>query len=179
MCFSIPRTCGKHFLPPAGCGSIFPAKSYQDAWRSGSQLARGQVNMVDETKLHSPVHWTFEVLAVQYAVRYCGVEELGPFWWPVLAAALQFLVYLINWLNILLRCNGFTRILKAVVHQTGKEIRKESGLSVMSDSVTPWTVAYQAPLSMGFSRQEYWSGVPFPSPGDLLNPGIEPRTPVL
>ena len=45
--------------------------------------------------------------------------------------------------------------------------------------VTPWTVAYQAPLPMGFSRQEYWSGVPFPSPGDLPNPGIEPRSPAL
>ena len=43
--------------------------------------------------------------------------------------------------------------------------------------VTPWTVAYQAPLSMGFSRQEYWSGLPFPSPGDLPNPGIEPWSP--
>ena len=42
---------------------------------------------------------------------------------------------------------------------------------------TPWNVAYQAPLSMGFSRQEYWSGLPFPSPGDLPNPGIEPRSP--
>ena len=42
---------------------------------------------------------------------------------------------------------------------------------------TPWTVANQAPLSMGFSRQEYWSGLPFPSPGDLPNPGIEPRSP--
>ena len=39
---------------------------------------------------------------------------------------------------------------------------------------TPWTVGHQAPLSMGFSRQEYWSGLPFPSPGDLPNPGIEP-----
>ena len=44
---------------------------------------------------------------------------------------------------------------------------------------TPWTVAYQAPLSMGFSRQEYWSGLPFPSPGDLPNPGIEPGSPAL
>ena len=42
---------------------------------------------------------------------------------------------------------------------------------------TPWTVAYQAPPSMGFSRQEYWSGLPFPSPRDLPNPGIEPRSP--
>ena len=44
---------------------------------------------------------------------------------------------------------------------------------------TPWTVACQAPLSMGFSRQEYWSGLPFPSPGDLPNPGIEPGSPAL
>ena len=42
---------------------------------------------------------------------------------------------------------------------------------------TPWTVAYQAPPSMGFSRQEYWSGLPLPSPGDLPNPGIEPGSP--
>ena len=44
---------------------------------------------------------------------------------------------------------------------------------------TPWTVTYQVPLSMGFSRQEFWSGLPFPSPGDLSNPGIEPRSPAL
>ena len=43
----------------------------------------------------------------------------------------------------------------------------------------PWTVASQAPLSMGFPRQEYWSGLPFPSPGDLLDPGIKPRSPAL
>ena len=43
----------------------------------------------------------------------------------------------------------------------------------------PWTVAHQAPPSMGFSRQEYWSGLPFPSPGDLPDPGIEPRSPTL
>ena len=42
---------------------------------------------------------------------------------------------------------------------------------------TPWTVAHQAPLSTGFSRQEYWSGLPCPSPGDLPHPGIEPRSP--
>ena len=44
---------------------------------------------------------------------------------------------------------------------------------------TPWTVAYQAPPSMEFSRQVYWSGLPFPSPGDLPNPGIEPGSPTL
>ena len=46
-------------------------------------------------------------------------------------------------------------------------------------SATPWTVAYQATLSMGFSRQEYWSGLPFPSPGDLPDPGIDPGSPAL
>ena len=45
--------------------------------------------------------------------------------------------------------------------------------------VTPWTVARQAPLSVGFSRQEYWSGLPFPYPGDLPDPGIEPGSPAL
>ena len=44
---------------------------------------------------------------------------------------------------------------------------------------TPWTVAYQASQTMGFSRQEYWSELPFPSPGDLPNPGIEPGSPTL
>ena len=47
----------------------------------------------------------------------------------------------------------------------------------MSDSATPWTVAHQAHLSMELSRQEYWSGFPFPSPGDLLNPVIKPGSP--
>ena len=46
-------------------------------------------------------------------------------------------------------------------------------LSHVQLSVTPWTVAHQVPLSLGFSRQEYSSGLPFPSPGDLLDPGIE------
>ena len=45
--------------------------------------------------------------------------------------------------------------------------------------VTPWTAAHKAPLPMGFPRQEYWSGLPFPSPGDLPNPGIEPASPAL
>ena len=52
-------------------------------------------------------------------------------------------------------------------------------LSCVRLFATPRTVAYQAPQSMGFSRQEYWSGLPFPSPGDLPNPGIEPGSPTL
>ena len=50
----------------------------------------------------------------------------------------------------------------------------------MSNSLrVPWTVAYQAPPSMGLSRQECWSGLPFPSPGDIPDPGIEPGSPAL
>ena len=56
---------------------------------------------------------------------------------------------------------------------------KVKSLSRVQLFATPWTVAYQVPLSMGFSRQEYWSGLPFPSPGDLPNPGIEPGSPAL
>ena len=57
--------------------------------------------------------------------------------------------------------------------------RKVKSLSHVRLFVTRWTVAYQASPSMGFSRQEYWSGLPFPSPGDLPNPGIKPRSPTL
>ena len=49
----------------------------------------------------------------------------------------------------------------------------------MSDSVTPCTVAHQAPLSVEFSRQEHWSGLPFPPPEDLPDPGMEPTSPTL
>ena len=52
-------------------------------------------------------------------------------------------------------------------------------LSCIQLFMTPWTVAHQAPLSMGFSKQEYWSGLPFPSSGYLSDPGVEPRSPAL
>ena len=56
---------------------------------------------------------------------------------------------------------------------------KVKSLSPLQFFATAWTVAYQAPPSMEFSRQEYWSGLPFPFPGDLPNPGIEPGSPTL
>ena len=58
-------------------------------------------------------------------------------------------------------------------------LMKVKSLSCVRLFATPWTVAHQAPPSMGFSRQEYWSGLPFPSPGDLPDPGIELRSPTL
>ena len=53
----------------------------------------------------------------------------------------------------------------------------ELNFSVVSHSATPWTVAHQAPMSMEFLRQKYWSGLPFPSPGDLPDPGMELTSP--
>ena len=58
-------------------------------------------------------------------------------------------------------------------------VSKVKSLSRVRLFATPWTVAYQAPQSMGFSRQEYWSGLPFPSSADLPDPGIEPGSPAL
>ena len=60
-----------------------------------------------------------------------------------------------------------------------KKVKEVKSLSRVRLFATQWTIAYQAPPSMGFSRQEYWNGLPFPSPGDLHDPGVEPRSPAL
>ena len=60
-----------------------------------------------------------------------------------------------------------------------KQKVKVKSLSCVRLFATPWTVVYQAPLSMGFSRQRYWSGLPFPPPGDLPNLEIKPGSPTL
>ena len=57
-----------------------------------------------------------------------------------------------------------------------KKVKSQSHVQLFA---TPWTVAYKAPPSMEFSRQEYWSGLPFPSPVGLPNPGIKPKSPAL
>ena len=64
-------------------------------------------------------------------------------------------------------------------HQSLLHMLKVKSLSRVRLFAIPWTIAHQDPLSMGFSRQEYWRGLPFPSPGDLPNPGIKPRSPAL
>ena len=64
-------------------------------------------------------------------------------------------------------------------HNTVHQLYVSESHSVVSDSLQPQTVACQSPLSMEFSRQEYLSGLPFPSPGDLPNPGIETGSPAL
>ena len=66
-----------------------------------------------------------------------------------------------------------------MLHWLEKKERKVKSLSYVWLFATLWTVGYKAPPSMGFSRQEYWSGLPHPSPGDLSNPGFKPRSPSL
>ena len=61
-------------------------------------------------------------------------------------------------------------------HDRGAKVKLLSCIRIFAN---PWTVAHQAPLSMGFSRQEYWSGLPFPSPENFPDPGIESRSPAL
>ena len=80
--------------------------------------------------------------------------------------------------QMLLRCLLLERKM-GQTHSKPSRSLKLLSCSVVSDSATPWTVADQAPLSTGFSRKEYWSGLPYPSQGDLPNPGIEPRSPTL
>ena len=70
-------------------------------------------------------------------------------------------------------------LLISLEHNTKPKAPVLGALSQVRLFLTLWTVARQAPLSMDFSRQEYWSGLPFPSPGNLPDPGIKPRSPVL
>ena len=71
---------------------------------------------------------------------------------------------------------ALTASLLLAVSCSSKHTRACSVASIVSDSATPWTAARQAPPSVGFSRQEYWSGLPCPCPGDLLDPGTEPMS---
>ena len=64
-------------------------------------------------------------------------------------------------------------------HNIVNQLYYTQSLSRVRLFVAPWTIALQAPLSLGFSRREYWSGLPFPSPGHLPNPGIKPTSPAL
>ena len=73
-----------------------------------------------------------------------------------------------------------TMIFSAAIGACCRQVtRKCLSLSHVGLFATPWTIAHQVPLSVGFSRQEYWSGLPFPSLGDFPDPGIEPGSPAL
>ena len=74
---------------------------------------------------------------------------------------------------------GFDLDKKSYLETTVTKVKSESEVVQSCPTLCdPWTVTHQAPPSMGFSRQEYWSGLPFPSPEDLPGPGIEPGSPI-
>ena len=82
--------------------------------------------------------------------------------------------------NMWIHASDHTTQMSELISESVPNLKvKVKSLSHARLFATPWTVAHQAPPSMGFSRQEYWSELPFPSPGDLPNPGIEPRSPAL
>ena len=116
-CFGIQQTLGKHFLPPAGCGSIFPTKSCWGAWRSGSQLERSNKHgrWGRTSQPNSFNSWRVGCMVPQLSVvenRALSIDQSWLLGW-------QFSLHRIDFLGILLRCNGFARILKAVMVQTG------------------------------------------------------------
>ena len=103
---------------------------------------------------------------------------INDFWWPLKFCTLgEWLAHLTLFPAILsLPILSFLPTASdLLLHLSGKV----KSLSRVRLFATPWTVAYQAPLSMRFFRQEFWSGLPFPSPWDLPNPGIKPRSPTL
>ena len=122
----------------------------------------------------SHVHKSVHNVCVSIAALQIGFV-VPSFYIPYICISIRYLSFSF-WLTSL--CMIGSRF----IHLIGTEEHSESESEVAQSCPTlcdPWTVAHQAPPSMGFSRQEYWSGVPFPSPGDLPDPGIEPRSPTL
>ena len=124
-------------------------------------------------------------------MKLCYLQQLGWTWrvicleqW-VRERQICFHLYLdskkySNWTSITKRkLTDTENRLQVARGEKGRKKVKVKSLSHVRLSVTPWTVAYQASQSMGFSRQDYWIGLPFPSPGDLPDPGIEPGSPTL
>ena len=104
--------------------------------------------------------------------RWKAVQEKCKYVWPLHSTKRT---------NLNVSDNSFLKCPTISISKQLKELKfslkvkvKVKSLSRVRLFTAPWTVAHQAPLSMGFSRQEYWSGWPFPFPGDLPNPGIEP-----
>ena len=125
----------QHFLRPAGCGSVFPAKSCWAAWRSGSQLARGQVNMADGPNFIAQFiqllkHWLCDM-------QSCIIPEN----WALFVDQCWLQVHLIDLLSILLRYNGFAEIQKAVV-EMGSRLPNSDQYRMRTFIVTYYRLAF-------------------------------------
>ena len=124
-----------------------------------------------------PFTFFFLLVMISTLVRTQGLPELS----KIISSQGQ----LVSNLNFLLPCKQtYSQILGIKTRTSLRNYysaynRKVKSLSHVRLFVTPWTVAYHVPSSMGFSRQDYWSGLPFPFPEDLPDPGIEPGSPAL
>ena len=135
-------------------------------------------------------YWSF---SISPSNEYSGLISFRIDWFDLLAVqgTLKSLLQRHSSKASILQCSAFFTIqLSHPYMTTGKtialtrrtfvsKVQTNVSLSRVPLFATPWTVAYQAPLSMEFSRQEYWSGLPFPSPGNLPHPGIEAGSPTL
>ena len=144
--------------------SYVPLRKIRHQWRVFSGLYLSKLSRFNEVRppcLHEGP--SFECHGNVFHCSFCGLKTHSyvipemPMWKQAVAVYLKLLIAML----LLLR-----------------KVKVKS-LNCVRLIATPWTVARQAPLSMGFSRQEYWSGLPFPSLGDLSNPGIKPRSPAL
>ena len=137
-------------------------------------------------------YWSFS-FSISPSNEYSGLISFRIDWFDLLAVqgTLKSLLQRHSSKASILQCSAFFTIqLSHPYMTTGKtialtrrtfvsKVQTNVSLSRVPLFATPWTVAYQAPLSMEFSRQEYWSGLPFPSPGNLPHPGIEAGSPTL
>ena len=156
-CTEDPR-CARWRIPEG-----WPAEEQNDPWR-GLLVTQGW-------PLHHPRNSNVATRLTRQAQGKDKVQIKSPFTRHLKCANMQepghwSVNSLCPWL-----LKNFTQITK-----TPEWVKSLSHVQLF---VTLWTVAYQTPLSMGFFRQEYWSGLPFPSPGDLADPGIEPGSPTL
>ena len=115
--------------------------------------------------------WTFRLLPCpSYCYWYCNEHWDAYILWTIFSSG-----YMPSEPNLhqYLYCVSYSTWYSSMYNRNvWSEVKSFSRVRLFA---TPWTVAHQAPPSLGFSRQEYWSGLPFPSPGDLPNPGIDPN----
>ena len=163
---------------------IEPAKRKRKQWGpAGREVNLAYFLIVHYFTLQSVLIWTFNYMVfLLVASEHSAWSQCSFSNWPVPATYSSVLAW---------RISVDRGTWRATVHGVAKSdtmeqlstaqcaIVKVKLLSRVRFFVTAWTVAYQAPPSMEFSRQEYWSGLSFPSPGDLPNPGIEPGSPAL
>ena len=118
------------------------------------------------TDCFPPKNWVFFQLRCKFlCTALCCILSVPP---------LKLLLEQLDWILALL--NLSVTYLQSLDLSLKVKVKSLSHVRLFA---TLWTIAYQASPSMGFSRQEYWSGLPFPSPGDLPDPGIEPRSPTM